>query len=191
MCNGRKIELKHPCITMICALHRRKGVFDVINAFSSLAAEFPEWLLYIAGEGPDRAKLEAQAISLGLGDRVIFLGFVPAPKTLFHQLDIFVLASYADPGSLSIGEARAAGCAIIATGVGGTPEMLDYGGAGRLVSPGAPDEIATHLRDLMANPSARAELGAAARLGSERFDARQLVARYGTVYDEVVRPPIP
>ena len=63
------------------------------------------------------------------------MGAVPAPRVLFEQTDIFALCSYADPCSLVIGEARGAGCAIVATAVGGTPEMLEFGRAGRLVPP--------------------------------------------------------
>jgi len=186
MTNPHEITLDRPCITMICALHRRKGVFDVINAFATLAPDFPDWRLYIAGEGPDSDELQRQAASLGLAGRVSFLGFVSDPKPLFAQLDIFVLASYADPGSLSIGEARAHGCAIIATAVGGTPEMLEYGAAGRLVSPGSPEQIAVQLRDLMQNPNARQTLKAAALSGSNSFEARHLVDRYDTIYRELL-----
>ena len=135
MHNRESFTIGRPNVMAICALHRRKGVFDIIEACRISFQEFPEWHLYIAGEGPDRQALEDQVKAEGLSGRVTFLGFVPSPKTLFEQADIFVLASYADPGSLSIGEARSAGCAIIATAVGGTPEMLEYGAAGRLSHP--------------------------------------------------------
>lgn len=183
MRNSGEITLQGPCIVAICALHRRKGVFDLIDACAALLPEFPEWRLYIAGEGPDRDVLERQAAEAGLADRVTFLGFVPAPKTLFKQADVFVLASYADPGSLSIGEARAAGCAIVATAVGGTSEMLGYGEAGRLIAPGSPRQLAVELRRLMRDPPAREALRDAARSGSEVFDVARLVGDYARVYD--------
>jgi glycosyltransferase involved in cell wall biosynthesis len=182
MCNTTDIALARPCIVAACALHRRKGVFDLIDAYAQVLPLFPRWRLYIAGEGPDSGSLAAQAAALGIADRVTFLGFIPDPRTLYRQSDIFVLASYADPGSLSIGEARAAGCAIIATSVGGTIEMLDYGAAGRLVSPGAPLQLAAALRALMQDPAARATLGEAAISGSEVFSAKRLVGDYEAVY---------
>nr|WP_321983135.1 glycosyltransferase family 4 protein [uncultured Lichenicoccus sp.] len=187
MRNDRDIRLVRPCVVVICGLHRRKGVFDVIEAFSSVARRNPDWRLYIAGEGPDRAELEARAETKGLGDRVVFLGFLADPGPLFEQADIFVLASYADPGSLSIGEARAAGCAIIATGVGGTTEMLDHGRAGRLVAPGAPQQIAHELNQLMGNSDARDALGKSALVGADKFLVSQLVKRYEGIYSETVR----
>jgi glycosyltransferase involved in cell wall biosynthesis len=186
MRNTGPIELARPCITAICGLHRRKGVFNVIDAFAMVAADFPDWRLYIAGEGPDGEDLRAQAGKSPFADRIVFLGFVAAPKTLFAQTDIFVLASYADPGSLSIGEARAAGCAIVATAVGGTPEMLDNGKAGRLVPPGAPEPLAAELRLLMGDPALRASLQAAALGGAAAFDCAELVGRYDKVYREAV-----
>jgi glycosyltransferase involved in cell wall biosynthesis len=176
------IKLSNPCIVVICALHKRKGVFDIIEAFRQVADQFPQWRLYIAGEGPDREALEAQSVALGLAKQVIFLGYVGNPRPLFRQSDIYVLASYADPGALSVGEARGAGCAIIATSVGGTTEMLEHGAAGRLVAPGAPDQIARELTDLMKNPEARAALKQAALAGAEIFNVERLVADYEAVY---------
>jgi glycosyltransferase involved in cell wall biosynthesis len=186
MHNSGPIELTRPCVAAICGLHRRKGVFNIIEAFTAVAKDFPDWRLYIAGEGPDGDELRSQAKNSGLADRIIFLGFVAAPKTLFAQADIFVLASYADPGSLSIGEARAAGCAIIATAVGGTPEMLDHGRAGRLVQPGDPQALAAEFRLLMGDPALRASLQASAQAGAAAFDCDELVGRYDHVYREAV-----
>jgi glycosyltransferase involved in cell wall biosynthesis len=187
MSNGNDIVLARPAIVAACALHRRKGVFDLIDAYASLLPEFPDWRLHIAGEGPDSESLAAQAVSLGIADRVTFLGFVPDPRPLYLQSDIFVLASYADPGSLSIGEARAHGCAIVATAVGGTTEMLDNGVAGRLVQPGAPTQLAAELRALMLDPEARAALREAARNGAEVFDVQRLVGDYERVYRDALR----
>ncbi len=187
MRNSHDVPLGNPCIITVSALHRRKGVFDLIDACAMLFEDFPEWKLYIAGEGPDRDVLEAQAAARGLADRVIFLGFIAEPKKLYQQSDIFVLASYADPGSLSIGEARAAGCAIVATAVGGTSEMLEHGAAGRLVSPGNPAQLAAELRTLMQDAAQRAALGDAALNGAETFDVQRLVADYERVYLDALR----
>ncbi|HEY0758375.1 MAG TPA: glycosyltransferase family 4 protein [Acidisarcina sp.] len=182
MHNDREITINKPCIMTTSALHQRKGVFDVIDACSQIFAEHPQWTLYIAGEGPDREKLEQQVSSLGLKNRVIFLGFLPAPRPLLDRADIFVLASYADPCSLAVGEARAAGCAIVATNVGGTPEMLEFGRAGRLVFPGKPKQLAAELRRLMADDNLRERLRRASLLGSEVFDVHRLVRDYEAVY---------
>ncbi|MBB2164095.1 glycosyltransferase family 4 protein [Gluconacetobacter sp. 1b LMG 1731] len=188
---GSVPRLRRPNITLICGLHARKGVFDVIEAAASLLSSMPEWTLYIAGEGPDRAELEERVGALGLAERIIFLGYVEGPEVLYSQTDIFVLASYADPGSLTIGEARAAGCAIVATSVGGTPEMLGFGAAGRLVPPGRPDIMGRELGEIMRDRPRRAAMGRAALRGAEIFEASRLVPDYMRVYEEIVRrqPP--
>jgi len=183
------IALRQPCILTVCGLHRRKGVADLVEAFAAISAEFPEWHLYIAGNGPDRESLEHQVRALGLSHRIIFLGYVKAAKPLFKQAQIFVLPSYADPGSLTIGEARAAGCAIVATAVGGTPEMLEFGKAGRLVLPASPKQLAAELHKLIANTGDREALRVAASVGSEIFDVARLVSDYDVAYDIAVTGP--
>jgi len=180
------VTLASPCVLAVNGLHRRKGVFDLIAAFQALCSELPVWKLYIAGDGPDREQLKFQVREAGIEDRVEFIGFHPHPRHLMEQADIFVLASHADPCSLVIGEARSAGCAIVATRVGGTPEMLDNGASGRLVTPGRPDELADELRFLMLNDSAREDLRRAARRGSSIFDVRRLVADYEKAYRDVI-----
>jgi glycosyltransferase involved in cell wall biosynthesis len=184
--NDFDLVLKHPCVATVCGLHRRKGVFDLLEAFKILAEDCPEWTLYIAGSGPDSEALEDQAATLGIGDRVVFLGVVPAPRTLYEQTDIFTLCSYADPCSLVIGEARSSGCAIVATAVGGTSEMLEFGRAGKLVPPGDPTQLASALGDLMKDPEARARLRQASSEGAEIFDVHRLLGDYDVVYQSAL-----
>jgi glycosyltransferase involved in cell wall biosynthesis len=174
--------IRSPCITTVCGLHRRKRVFDLIAACAQLCAEFPQWQLYIAGEGPDLEALKDQARTSGIEANVIFLGFVRNPMPLLRQSDIFALASGSEPFGLSVAEARAAGCAIVATNVGGIPEILDYGRAGRLVPPGRPDELASELRALMANQEVRMQMRQSALSGSESFHVRRLIGDYELVY---------
>jgi len=178
--------LLSPCITTVCGLHRRKGVFDLLEACSILFREMPDWRLYIAGDGPDRQSLEQQATASGVGERIIFMGAVRATRVLFEQTDIFTLCSYADPCSLVIGEARGAGCAIVATAVGGTPEMLEYGRAGRLVPPGQPFQLASELRKLMTDSIARASLRQASSENAEIFNVRRLLGDYDEVYQRAL-----
>lgn len=182
MQNATEPVLQSPCIVAVCGLHRRKGVFVLLDACSRLFREIPDWHLYIAGEGPDREALEEQSRKEGIADRVTFLGFLPSPRSLLEQADLFVLSSFADPCSLVIGEARAAGCAIVATAVGGTPEMLEHGNKGRLVPPGNASRLATELHTLMCDPEARADLRRASLHGAEVFNVHRLIGDYDLVY---------
>jgi glycosyltransferase involved in cell wall biosynthesis len=182
-------QLRRPCVTTVCGLHRRKGVFDLIPAFAAASRDLPQWRLYIAGEGPDRAALETYTRDSGLQDRVIFLGSVSSARPVLEHSDIFVLASYADPCSLAVAEARAAGCAIIATKVGGTPELLEFGRAGKLVAPGNPEQLAFELRQLMTNEAERAAFRLAAKRGAEFFSIERVVDDYDAVYQRACNSP--
>lgn len=184
--NEQDLVLQRPCIATVCGLHRRKGVLDLLDAFKLLSGELAAWRLYIAGDGPDRTMLEAHAVAAGIADRVTFLGAVPAPRVLYEQTDIFALCSYADPCSLVIGEARSSGCAIVATAVGGTVEMLEFGRAGSLVPPGDPVQLASELGRLMRDPEARKKLQEASRRGAEIFDVHRLLSDYDLVYQSAL-----
>jgi glycosyltransferase involved in cell wall biosynthesis len=181
--DGRTTEISRPCVTTICGLHQRKGVRDLISAFATAAEDLRQWRLYIVGEGPDRCELENQVRASGLVGRVIFLGSVPAPRPILESSDIFALASYADPCSLAVAEARGAGCAIVATAVGGTPELLGFGRAGRLVQAGRPDHLAAELRALMVSDKDRADLRNASKKGADFYNVSRMAQDYTPVYE--------
>jgi glycosyltransferase involved in cell wall biosynthesis len=180
------VEIKQPCVMTVCGLHQRKGVHDLIRGFGEAAAGLSAWRLYIVGDGPDRQKLEELASKLDIADKIIFLGQVGHPVEILRQSDIFVLASYADPCCLAIGEAREAGCAIVATEVGGTPELLEFGEAGRLVKPGAPEQIANELRRLMVDPQILQDWKNRSQRASEYFRVSRVAQNYEEIYVDTI-----
>jgi glycosyltransferase involved in cell wall biosynthesis len=180
------VEIKKPCVVTVCGLHKRKGVNDLIRGFSEAAAQLPDWRLYIVGQGPDRQMLADLADELGVANKISFLGSVGNPARILLESDIFVLASYADPCSLAIGEAREAGCAIVATAVGGTPELLEFGNAGRLVEPGSPKQIADELSQLMTDGTALRDWRARSRRGADYFRVSRVAKDYEQVYGSVI-----
>lgn len=179
--------LATPSIATVCGLHRRKGVHDLLAAFRLLLPEFPNWHFNIIGTGPDRAKLEALAEDLGIAGSTHFIGAVEAPQPLLRQSQIFVLASHAEPFGLSVAEAREAGCAIVATAVGGIPEVLAHGEAGQLVEPGRPDQFAKILRGLMQDEDALRQWRTRAQTGSGYFTVDRVVEDYDKVYAALKR----
>ncbi|MFA5901443.1 MAG: glycosyltransferase, partial [Hyphomicrobium sp.] len=168
-------------------LEKRKGVDVLIEAFHQLAPHAPDWHLYVAGDGPERAALEALAAREESGRRIHFLGYVESPRPVLEQADIFALASHAEPFGLSLAEARHAGCAVIGTNVGGIPEVLDNGAAGALVPPGDPAALAAKLRELTTDPSALAEARQRAKRNSDRFNVRRVAEDYMHLYELAVR----
>ena len=177
--------LARPCVVTLSGLHQRKAVGDVIAAFAEVHPEFGDWHLNIIGWGPDRERLEAIVDDLGLNDSVHFLGSTVAPRPLLQEADIFASASLADPCPLAVAEARAAGCAIVATAVGGVPEILEHGGAGQLTPASDPPAMAAAFRALMADPDALATWRARAQRGAEYFTVQRMTADYTRVYQSL------
>jgi glycosyltransferase involved in cell wall biosynthesis len=144
-------------------MYERKGIGDLIDAFCMLGDEVANATLYLVGDGPDRKMFQLKAQASACAERIQFAGFIQDPRMYLHQADIFVLASRSDPSPLVIPEARASGCAIVATSCGGIPEALDDGNAGVLVPPRRPDLLATALRALLKDADQRDRWRARAR----------------------------
>ena len=175
-----------PCVMTLSGLHKRKAVGDVIDAFARVLPDFGHWHLNIVGWGADRADLEARVAELGVGDSVHFMGSTMTPRPLLEAADIFATATLADPSPLTVSEARAAGCAIVATDVGGIPEILDHGRAGQLVPVHDPEAMATVLRALMGDEATLAEWRGRSEHGSEYFEVGRMAADYLEVYRTVL-----
>ena len=155
-------HLQQPAIVTVAGLYERKGIGELISAFSTLAALHPAAHLYLVGEGPDRARFEAQARATSAADRIHFEGFQPSPRPYLRDAAVFVLASRAEPGGLVLPEARDCGCAIIATAVDGSPELLDGGRAGILVPAQDVPALAAAITRLLDDPAERERWRAAA-----------------------------
>lgn len=183
-------EISRPAVITVCGMHPRKGIADLLNAFAIMAAAVSEVHLYLVGEGPTQPAYESLAQSLGLSDRVHFLGYHEDPRRFLAAADIFILASHADPGPLVIGEARNAGCAIVATNVDGIPEMLDDGAAGILVEPRRPDLIAAAVLPLLQNPAMLRDYKNRAHVNVERFSIARVCRDMDQIYEELVPHPL-
>jgi len=178
--------LAHPAILTVCGMHPRKGIDDLLVAFSMLRVTNPDAHLYLAGEGPMLQTYKDRAAQLGLGASVEFLGFCEDPRQYLFAADIFILASHADPGPLVIAEARNAGLPIIASNVDGIPAMLDHGEAGLLVPPRQPAALAAALRRLLNDPVLLSEYAARAKKGVERFTVERVCCDMEKVYAELL-----
>ena len=134
-------------------------------------------------EKPDEEKLQALSKDPGISDSTHFLSGRCA-AVFAAESDIFVLTSYADPCCLVIPEAPEAGCAIVATRFGGTPELLAHGKAGQLVEPGKPEQFADRLRELMRDEETLQQWRARAETGVEIFSVKRVVEDY----DKTMQP---
>lgn len=175
-----------PSVATLSGLHRRKGLDVVITAFADVLTDLPDRHLYIIGDGPDRDRLGTMVSELGLSERVHFLGATLAPRPLLEKADVFVTAARAEPCGLAVAEARAAGCAIIASDVGGNPELLDHGQAGQLFPSEDASALARALRQLLADAPLRQRWQSRAADGCEHLTVRRMADDYIAAYEQLV-----
>ncbi len=148
--------------------------------------------LWLAGDGPEGAELEAQAARLGLGDGVRLLGRRDDVPDVLAATDVFVLASRQETTPIALLEAMVAGCACVATDVGDCRALLADGAAGRIVAPGDVPGLAAALREVTADGALRGHLGQAARERARLFSDVSMAERTAAVYETVLAggPPI-
>ncbi len=152
-----------PLVGIVARLERVKAVDVFLRAASIVAAERPEARFVVAGEGPMRPELEALAVTLGLGDRVAFLGWVDPAVALIARLDVCVLTSVSEGMPITVLEAMALGVPVVATGVGGVPEVVEHGRTGLVAGSGNVLAIAEHVCRLLDDQALRRRYGDAGR----------------------------
>jgi phosphatidylinositol alpha-1,6-mannosyltransferase len=148
----------------------RKGVDMLLAALAVVAARHPDVVLVIAGEGPDRERLDSEARRLGLEDRVRFLGSVSEEELpdLYAAADLFVLPAREDGVEVEgfgivFSEAAASGLAVIAGDSAGVGDAVRHGETGILVPPSDPQAIAGAIMELLEGDDRRRSMGAAGR----------------------------
>lgn len=151
-------------VLFLGSLDAARGVFDVLEAVSALRPAVPDVRLLCAGDG-DRAAVARRAEALGIADAVKFTGWVgPSGKrALLESAAVFALPSYDEALPTSLLEAMAAGLPVVASPVGGIPEVLTDGVNGFLCAPGDVSTLQRLLRKLLVEPNLGARIGAAAR----------------------------
>lgn len=128
----------------LSSLERYKGYDEIIEVLPRVQAVFPDVVYVLGGDGDDRARLVAKAARLGVGDAVVFPGYLPeADKPLYYRLaDVFLLAGRGEGFGIVLLEALASGCPVIASRLDASAEAVLHGELGALVDPGNPDELA-------------------------------------------------
>ncbi len=155
----------------------------LIDAFADVRARLPEAVLALIGDGSLRGSLEARARTLGIVRDVHFFGASADVAALYRELDLFVLSSNAEGTSMSILEAMASGVCVVATSVGGTPDLLAGGACGVLVPPHDRAALATAITAVLRDPARRRRLGDAGRARvEERYSEPVMIAAYEAMY---------
>ncbi|MFY0523473.1 glycosyltransferase family 4 protein [Archangium gephyra] len=153
---GGRVEL----IT-IANLVKSKGVHHLLRALGRLRS--PMVRLRVVGDGPELQSLRELAVALGIQHQTEFLGLRNDVHELLGSSDICIQPTLLEAFGLTIAEAMACGCAVVASRVGGIPEVIQHGGTGLLVEPGDEAALAGALDRLVRDPELRRQLGASAR----------------------------
>ncbi len=170
-------------------LERRKGLEVLLEAYLRLAPRRPGLALALVGDGPLRSELEEEVRERGIADRVRFTGRREDVAAVLGALDVFALPSHTEGLSIALLEAALAGCAIVATDVGGNSEVVRDGRNGLLVPPRDPSALADAVRALLDDPRRARELGRQAARDVQRFSADAMIRAIESLYEDLLAPP--
>jgi glycosyltransferase involved in cell wall biosynthesis len=163
-----------------------KDVSTLLRAARLVADVHADFHLDILGEGPSRPGLEALRRTLQLERHVTFHGAAADVRGHLAAASLFVQSSLSEGISLALLEAMAAGLPVVATDVGGTPEVVEHRVTGMLVTPSDPDGLATAMLTVLGDRELARTMGRSARTRAETsFSVRQMAASYEALYQEV------
>ncbi|MCK9345368.1 MAG: glycosyltransferase family 4 protein [Candidatus Pacebacteria bacterium] len=169
-------------IGTIAELHKSKGLQYAIEAFSKIASQNPSLYYFILGDGDERENLEKTVTKYGLKNRVIFAGFVDDAARLLPAFDIFVLPSITEALGLVLLEAGFTGLPVIATNVGGIPEIIGNE-TGILVPTRNPEMISKGISDILSNKEYAGNLARMLQAHvTEKFSLKRMITETSALY---------
>jgi glycosyltransferase involved in cell wall biosynthesis len=171
-------------------LSPEKGFDVLIDAAAQVVAERPDVGFLLCGDGPLREALTRRAAERGLGARFVFAGFRTDVERLLPGWDLAALSSHTEGLPVAVLEALAAGVPVVATAVGGTPEVVEDGVNGYLVPPANPDALARRLLDGLADEPRRRAMGAHGwRRARDQFSIRAQGSAYLRLFEALTLRP--
>ena len=174
-------------IGVVCALRPEKGLSTLLQAFAGIRSLGSRLKLAIVGSGPIRDSLEAEARALGIWEDCVFEPATSRVAEWLRAIDIFVLPSLSEALSNSLMEAMACGCCVVASNVGGNPELVRDGETGLLFEPRDAAGLSAALRTLISDQPLRRRLRTAGeRMLQERFSMRASAERMGEIFSKLI-----
>ncbi len=175
-------------IGVVAVLRPEKGLATLVEAFAQVAASRPNARLLIVGSGPMSEVLKDLAARLGVSGRCIFEPSTPDVTPWLHAIDIFVLPSLSEALSNSIMEAMGCGCCVVASRVGGNPELVIDGETGLLFEKAKAGDLAGRLEVLIEDAGLREQLaGNGTRRIRDKFSLAASAGRLAAIYEEFLR----
>lgn len=164
-----------------------KRIRDVIETFSRISKAVDSRLILV-GDGPDAPVAREMGQELGILDRMKFVGIVDRVASLLARADLFLLPSSAESFGLVALEAMASGVPVIASDVGGIPEVIEHGRTGYLAPVGDVDAMSTYAIDLLQNEAKHHQFSTEAqKQARQRFDYRLIVPQYEQLYEDTLQ----
>lgn len=161
-----------------------------VDAAALVLKRYPQVQFSLLGDGPDRELITRRADALGVGDSIRLVRPMTDPQSYFASLDVYVNTSEHEGLPLSVLEAMAHGVPVVASKVGGIPEIVRNSNEGSLVASGQPEDFASAIGALVGDPAARARIG---RAGRERviaeFSAEAMGRQYQQLYQRLAGSP--
>jgi N-acetyl-alpha-D-glucosaminyl L-malate synthase BshA len=184
-CHKSRLSLPGESIIMHISNFRAvKRVDDAVRVLAKINREVPARLVLI-GDGPERGRVQQTAEEEGVAGRVTFLGKQESVAEILSCADIFLLPSASESFGLVALEAMSCGVPVIATRVGGVPEVITEGSDGYLANVGDVDTMAERAVEILKDKETWRRMSAAARAGAERFSADTIVPMYERYYTKV------
>jgi glycosyltransferase involved in cell wall biosynthesis len=182
------IPADRTAVGMVARLAPQKGILEFIRACAHVAERWPDVEFVLAGDGPLRDAAESLRGELGLGEKLHLLGEIESAADLIAGLDVVVVASITEGSSLVAMEAMAAEKPVVATRVGGVPEVVADRETGLLVEPGDAGALAAAIESLLEKPDWGRDMGERGRRrAAERFDIGLMFERTKQVYADILR----
>jgi glycosyltransferase involved in cell wall biosynthesis len=175
-----------PLVGTVCIHRRQKALEVLLEAFAVVTGRLPEARLAIGGSGPETEGLERLAAQLGLGDRVRFIGRRRDVDAVLRGLDVAAMSSDFEGTPLFALECMANGVPLVATAVGGLPDVVMDGETGLLVAPRDPAALAGAIEALLRDPDRRARMGEAARARLAGFTIERAAERFAALYERLL-----
>ncbi|MBL4587680.1 MAG: N-acetyl-alpha-D-glucosaminyl L-malate synthase BshA [Flavobacteriales bacterium] len=163
-----------------------KRVEDVVSIFSKVRKEMPVKLL-LAGDGPERSKIEALCRELGTCEDIHFLGKIKNIEEVYSVADLFLLPSETESFGLAALEAMASGVPVISTNTGGIPEVNEHGVTGFLSNVGDVEDMTKNALKLLQDGSLRAEFKKSTYLKAKQFSKESVIPVYEELYQNVLK----
>lgn len=173
-------------VGVVARLHEVKGHVYLLEAIKKIITDFPGIRLVFVGEGPYREVIEAKIKQLGLGEYIIMTGFIENLSGIYQSFDVACLPSLMEGMGITLLEAMYEGTPVVASRVGGIPELIRDGVDGVLVEPANPTKLAEALKQVLGDAEMCKQIAASAKLRAEQFSRPAMLRATANIYDKLL-----